>query len=77
MSEGAFTPTTTEDGYYEVLPPVDGLTPDSITFRDSDVLYQFSGYRGTAVRSRVHPDVLLYEQCDRTEVGTSRDGDLP
>jgi len=68
MSEGRFRPTTTEDGYYEVIPPIDGLTPDSITFRDGETQYRFSGYRGTAVKSRVHPDVLLYEHVQRTVV---------
>jgi len=66
MSE--FRPTTNEDGYYEALSPIDGVTPDSITFRDGETRYCFSGYRGTAVRSLVHPDVLLYEHLQRKEV---------
>ena len=68
MGEDEFRPTMTDDGYYKVLPPIDGLTPDSITFQDGDTQYRFSGYRGTAVKSRVHPDVLLYEYVERTVV---------
>jgi hypothetical protein len=68
MGEGAFRPTMTDDGYYEVIPPIDGLTPDSIAFRDGDTRYRFSGYRGTAATSRVHPDVLLYEHVERKVV---------
>jgi len=74
MSESAFRPTTTDDGYYEVISPIDGLTPDLITFRDGDTRCRFSGYCGTAVRSRVHPDVLLYEQFNREEVSGSHHG---
>jgi hypothetical protein len=59
MSDGNVAQT--DDGLYKVSAPIGGITPDEVTIRDGETTYRFHDFAGTASTSKVHPDVLLYE----------------
>jgi hypothetical protein len=58
------TPFETNDcGQYLVLEPAEGMRPDSIQLEFHDVTYELRDFVGRETESRVHPDVLAYDEC--------------
>lgn len=63
MTETPFE--TDENGSYLVAQPAQGMTPASITIALTEGTFRLSGYQGRHRESRVQPDVLRYEDCQR------------
>jgi len=55
---------TTEDGFYRVIQPAEGMEPDELAVRLGDRTFRLSDYAGKDVESRIHPDVLVYRECE-------------
>lgn len=64
MSNNEIPFKTNERGQYRVTEPIGSVIADEITINVNGTEYQFTGYAGKAVHSRVGPDVLLYNYCD-------------
>jgi len=57
---------TNEDGHYRVTAPIGGMEPETVCVVDDGETYVFEGYVGKDCRSKVAPDVLLYEEVSVT-----------
>jgi hypothetical protein len=50
------------DGPYEVTQPMMGIVPDEIEYVVDGVTYRYWDCQGKGTHSRIHPDVLLYNE---------------
>lgn len=57
----------TDDGRYLVTELAEGMKPDSLTVTYEGQRFRLSGYHGVARKSRVRPDILLYNECERID----------
>lgn len=60
---------TTENGFYRVTEPVEGMEPDLITIRLDGRTFRLSDFAGKDVESHVLPNVLVYRDCEVIEEG--------